>query len=35
MELIIFALIFLFLGLLASLWGTDSRDGRDWRPRPR
>ena len=32
MELIIFALFFLLLGLVASLWGVDSRDGFDWKP---
>jgi hypothetical protein len=31
-ELIIFALFFLLLGLVASLWGADSRDGLDWKP---
>lgn len=34
MELIILALFFLVLGLLASLWGADSRDGLDWKPWP-
>jgi len=33
-ELIFLALLFLILGLLASLWGADSRDGLDWKPRP-
>ena len=32
MELIIFALFFLLLGLVASIWGADSRDGFDWKP---
>ncbi len=34
MELIFLALIFLILGLLASQWGADSRDGLDWKPWP-
>jgi hypothetical protein len=33
-ELIILAFFFLVLGLLASLWGADSRDGLDWKPWP-
>ncbi len=34
MELIVLVLFFLVLGLSASLWGADSRDGLDWKPWP-
>jgi hypothetical protein len=32
MTLLIFLAMLFALALAASLWGHDSRDGRDWRP---
>jgi hypothetical protein len=32
MTLLIFLALLVALALAASLWGHDSRDGRDWKP---